>query len=115
MVDLASRFSRSPFTEAYSHGLVRYLSELTRRSLPTLDVHETATTHAAWIFQANPSIYAIDRALRDLPAIEWTVRQHRSDVHAGDRVYVWRSGSQAGVIAVGTVFKRPGREWPVRD
>lgn len=110
--DLASRFSRSPFTEAYSQGLVDYLSEVTGRTLPSLDVQTPVVGRKAWIFQANPTIYAIDRALQELPAIEWTVRQHRADVHAGDRVYVWRSGSQAGVIAVGTVMNDPVESAP---
>jgi hypothetical protein len=44
----------------------------------------------SWTFQANPTYYDIDRALQELPEIEWTVRQSRRSVHQGDRAYIWR-------------------------
>jgi MoxR-like ATPase len=66
----------------------------------------------SWIFQANPSLYDIDRALRELPAIEWTVRQHRQSVHSGDRAFIWRSGSDAGIVAVGSVLGEPEERAP---
>jgi predicted RNA-binding protein with PUA-like domain len=66
----------------------------------------------AWIFQANPSIYDIDRAIRELPEIEWTVRQYRKRVHAGDRVYVWRSGPNAGIVAIGQIGTEPADALP---
>src|SRR5439155_25632222 len=48
--------------------------------------------------------YDLDRALRELPAIEWTARAYGDEMQVGDRVYVWRSGSQTGgVVAVGSV------------
>jgi 5-methylcytosine-specific restriction enzyme MrcB-like protein/EVE domain-containing protein/dynein-related subfamily AAA family protein len=71
--------------------------------------HEDQPT---WIFQANPGVYDIDRALRQLPEIEWTVRQHRRRVHKGDRVYVWRSGPEAGIVAVGEVGNEPADAAP---
>jgi MoxR-like ATPase len=66
----------------------------------------------AWVFQANPTIYAIDRAVEELPSIEWTVRQHRNEIHAGDRVYLWRSGANAGITAVGSVTSEPAVRGP---
>lgn len=61
----------------------------------------------AWIFQANPEIYDIDRAVDELPSIEWTVRQYRDEIHAGDRVYLWKSGSSGGILATGMVEDEP--------
>ena len=58
----------------------------------------------AWLFQSNPEYYELDRALRELPAVEWTVRGHVASVHVGDRAYIWRAGTHAGVVAVGTVL-----------
>lgn len=66
----------------------------------------------AWLFQANPNYYDIDRALRELPVIEWTVRGHIGPVHTGDRAYIWRSGRQGGVVAVGTVMAEPAESAP---
>jgi MoxR-like ATPase len=65
---------------------------------------EVEAGSAAWLFQANPSIYDIDRALQELQSIEWTLRRYRKRVEVGDRAYVWRSGSDGGVVAVGSVL-----------
>jgi energy-coupling factor transporter ATP-binding protein EcfA2 len=63
--------------------------------------------HRAYIFQANPTYYDIDAAVSSLREMNWTVKQHSSRVHKGDRVYIWRSGEERGVIAVGTVLTEP--------
>jgi MoxR-like ATPase len=64
---------------------------------------ETDATGQVWIFQANPARYQIDAALRGVEEIEWTVSRYRDRVQVGDRVYIWRSGAEGGVVAVGTV------------
>jgi MoxR-like ATPase len=56
-----------------------------------------------WLFQANPSIYDVDSALSELAEISWVVRQHAKSVKKGDRVYLWRSGANGGVVATATV------------
>src|SRR5205823_615490 len=66
----------------------------------------------AWLFQSNPEYYELDRALRELPAVEWTVRGHVASVRAGDAAYIWRAGRQAGVVAVGTVLTEPAESAP---
>jgi MoxR-like ATPase len=60
-----------------------------------------------WLFQANPSIYDIDHALSELAELPWVVRQSTKEVHKDDRVYLWRSGADAGVIATATVQTEP--------
>jgi MoxR-like ATPase len=60
-----------------------------------------------WLFQANPKLYDIDRALAEASEVDWVVRQYTNDVHAGDRVYLWRSGADAGVIATAEVLSEP--------
>lgn len=60
-----------------------------------------------WLFQANPEVFDIDRAISEEPEMTWVVRQYRKDVRAGDRVYIWRSGPEAGVIATATVLTDP--------
>ncbi len=61
----------------------------------------------SWLFQANPKVFDIDRAVSEESEMSWVVRQYRGEVRAGDRVYVWRSGPEAGVIAVATVLNGP--------
>jgi hypothetical protein len=66
-----------------------------------------ARAERAWIFQANPDIFDIDRAISEETEISWVVRQYRDQVRMGDRVYLWRAGGEAGVIATATVLDDP--------
>ena len=60
-----------------------------------------------WIFQANPDFFLVDEALRTLPEQTWLVQQHRKNIHAGDRVYIWRGGPFAAVLARGVIQTEP--------
>jgi MoxR-like ATPase len=71
------------------------------------DAKQGATGAGAWLFQANPSIYDVDQALSESGELTWVVRQYTSEVHKGDRVYLWRSGPDSGVIATATVDDGP--------
>ena len=65
--------------------------------------HPPPPSSNVWLFQANPSIYDIDTALSEVAEVSWVVRQHAKSVTRGDRVYIWRSGIDAGVVATATV------------
>ena len=69
-----------------------------------------------WIFQANPARYRLDLYLSQRPAEnEWLVSRYKERVQPGDRVFLWRAGSDAlpaGVVAEAEVIT-PVRE--VRD
>lgn len=58
----------------------------------------------AWLFQANPTYFDLGTALHQLAEMTWVVRQHGDLIHAGDKVFVWESGEQAGVVALATVL-----------
>lgn len=60
-----------------------------------------------WIFQSNPDRYDIDAALRDLDVILWRVPQHTAEIRPGDKVAVWRSGPEAGIVGGGTITEAP--------
>jgi hypothetical protein len=60
-----------------------------------------------WIFQANPKYYDIDSAVRELPEQTWLVTQFRNEIEVGDSVYLWKSGPDAGIIAVASVLTEP--------
>jgi hypothetical protein len=55
---------------------------------------------STWLFQGNPDRFDIDSYLNSRTEFCWTVNQHRKHIKAGDRVYIWRSGNDAGIIAV---------------
>lgn len=72
-----------------------------------LYLREDLAPTRAWVFQAHPKLYDIDAALRSLRQLSWGIRQHKTRIHEGDRVYFWRSGRDAGLVAVGTVMTEP--------
>lgn len=73
-------------------------------------VHSAASDGAArtsWIFQANPQVFRIRDALRDLRRLHWAARQFRDEMQPGDPVYVWESGPSGGLIATGKIVAAP--------
>ena len=62
---------------------------------------------AHWIFQGNPLLFDVDQYLNRQQEIRWSLRQHRSDVHIGDKVLIWRSGENSGVVAICVVQSEP--------
>jgi hypothetical protein len=67
----------------------------------------TNSSSRVWIFQANPKKYRIEDALQAEQSEYWSLNQHVQDIHDGDRVLIWLSGSNAGIYAVGTVVGEP--------
>lgn len=54
----------------------------------------------SWIFQANPAKFEIQKFLASAPSeFEWLVTRYGPKMGVGDRVFLWQSGSNAGVIA----------------
>jgi hypothetical protein len=68
-----------------------------------------------WILQANPELFDIDAALRELPRLEWRTPQHTSEVRAGDIAVIWRAGSNAGVVGIGRFVTPPRETQPLAD
>ncbi|MFO1419163.1 MAG: EVE domain-containing protein [Methylotetracoccus sp.] len=63
---------------------------------------------AAWVFQGNPDRFDIDDYVARYPElIYWRTPRHAKEISAGDRAFLWRSGTNAGAIAIGTVVEPP--------
>ena len=61
-----------------------------------------------WIFQGNPAKYDIDDYVTRYPElIYWRTPRYASEIAVGDRAFMWRSGADAGVIALGVVVEAP--------
>lgn len=60
-----------------------------------------------WIFQSNPKLYDIDAALNERRVIYWRVPQFFEQLQAGDRVLIWRSGKQAGIVGSAVSLSDP--------
>lgn len=56
-----------------------------------------------WIFQCSPKEYDIDRAMKALDTMSWSVTRYQERIRVGDNVFIWRAGTNGGVVAVGTV------------
>jgi predicted HNH restriction endonuclease len=61
----------------------------------------------SWIFQGNPKRYDLDDYLARYPFVYWSTPQNSSHIGLGDRAFIWRSGKDAGLVAVGTVEEMP--------
>lgn len=66
------------------------------------------TNFSTWIFQSNPNYYNLAGALATLNEINWSVTRYKDKIHIGDRVYLWQSGTDAGILASTTVMTDPG-------
>lgn len=67
---------------------------------------QTVPAHT-WLFQANPKIYKIEEALAKLSEQSWLVSAHKDLIAPGDKVFFWKSGSNAGIVGEGTVLTSP--------
>ena len=65
---------------------------------------ETANT---WIFQSSPTQYDLPAALTTLRDLTWLVNQYEHQIHAGDLVFLWETGPQAGILASGQIVSEP--------
>ncbi len=60
-----------------------------------------------WVFQANPAYYDLPQAVKALSSLSWEVKQHAGEIKSGQRVFLWESGSQAGLVALATIISDP--------
>jgi len=82
--------------------LERHVSASVALALPSL-----GTDYSHWIFQGNPHLFGVDQYLNNRDEIRWSVRQHHDEVHVGDKVLIWRSGENSGVVATCVVQSEP--------
>jgi hypothetical protein len=62
---------------------------------------------AAWLFQSRPDIYDLRGAVARLSELTWLIRKHSKRIHRGDTAYLWESGPDAALIAIGTITSDP--------
>jgi Cdc6-like AAA superfamily ATPase len=66
-----------------------------------------ASNKRYWLFQAHEKLFDLVGALREDSLRVWQVRQHKNDIHVGDRVAVCLAGRGAGIYAMATVETAP--------
>jgi MoxR-like ATPase/predicted RNA-binding protein with PUA-like domain len=67
----------------------------------------SSTVAGAWIFQANPDLYDIKSALQTLTEQTWLVTKFKEEIKVGDKVYLWQSGSEGGIVGLGEITAPP--------
>jgi hypothetical protein len=60
-----------------------------------------------WIYQGNPKTYDIDSYIATHPYIYWYSPKHIEEVQLGDTAFLWRTGVNAGLIAIGKIVEKP--------
>jgi EVE domain len=70
--------------------------------------YDPAVVTRTWILQSNPKLYDIDASLQTRPVIYWRVPQFFEHLKEGDRVLLWRSGEDAGIVGSGVLLTEPG-------
>src|SRR5690606_29889927 len=62
-----------------------------------------------WIFQGNPKIYDINKALKEGHLKSWKVAAHKDKIKQGDKIILWQTGVEAGCYAFAEVVSDVGR------
>lgn len=104
--DRPGRMTDSDLFDMFGHWLVavRKFAFGKKSAVAAAAAHGVTSS---WLFQCNPKIYDLRAALRELPAITWVVRQHKSDIAEGHTAFLWQSGPNAGILARGRVAAPP--------
>jgi len=68
---------------------------------------EDGAVRRHWIFQANPAMFNLRAAVATLDEMSWLVQQHGDDIRTGDKVYLWESGAEAGVVGTADIVSPP--------
>ena len=63
-----------------------------------------------WIFQGNPAVFNIEKALRDEILTDWTVSAHKDKIKVGDKVILWVTGKNPGCYALAEVISEPNQK-----
>ena len=90
--------------QAYTDSTGKHLTDV----VPEIaKIGELATAGNSWIFQGNPNFYDIRGAIRALKKLNWLVQRFKEEIKGGDRVYLWESGSEGGIVGVAEVAEAP--------
>jgi len=68
---------------------------------------------SSWLFQGSPDFYKVRPALHHFLKVSrpttWLVNKHKSRIRAGDEVFFWEAGPEAGLVGWGTVERDPAK------
>lgn len=85
-----------------SWGIMHFLYSLKRETNVIYEPLEKQNSKS-WFFQCRPDFFDLQGALQELDHLTWLVKQHKQDIKKGDLVFLWESGKEAGIVALGNV------------
>ncbi len=97
----------TPEVESALQELPRYNRQHSIRILTKQLFEELSQPARAWIFQANPKYFDVRSAVHELEEDTWLVLQHKERIEPGDRVYLWESGPDGGIVGLAEVVDQP--------
>ena len=113
-IDVDGSIRGTHYNNAFANPLEVYAANFDFQTLErhmstsiALALTSLGTVFSHWIFQGNPRLFDMDQYLNNREQIRWVVRQHRPDVHVGDKVLIWRAGENSGVVATCVVQSEP--------
>jgi len=71
------------------------------------DSGRNPTTVRSWIFQGNPAVWDIRRAVHDFAATDFSVLRYKDEIKAGHTAFLWESGPKGGVVGVAELLEDP--------
>lgn len=60
-----------------------------------------------WIFQCNPDMFDLVKALDEYLVDTWTVSTHKDKIKEGDKAIIWMTGEESGCYALADVMGAP--------
>lgn len=99
--------ARATAEAEYGRPIYWFEDEIQQRWRAAPAVVPKSGTPRAWIFQSNPDQYDLPAALGGRSEFYWLVRRYEREIHVGDRVYLWETGREAGVVAIAVVASEP--------
>ena len=110
-VDRRLAAARARVEAEYGRQIDWYEDDLARQWRPAggldPDLAAEGSGPRAWIFQSSPDQYDLAGALVSTRDFTWLVNQYEREIHAEDPVFLWETGSQAGILASGRIVSEP--------
>ena len=99
------RYGKSLVKSVYNPNENLNYSDLEKDYNEILSVYSNIKTNSNnyWVFQANPKIWDVRKALSDNSVTTWTVKSHKDKISIGDKIILWATGSKSGCYALGEV------------
>lgn len=82
-----------------SFEIDQFFSYLYEKHNEEIEKNENSDDVNFWVFQGNPKVYDVSKALNDNMIHEWWVKSHKEKINIGDKGIIWVTGPESGCYA----------------